>query len=102
MSSAAARPKASIRGWSNAGSGSIAARIRSRWSSTETSSSVMLQDATRRDALGRCRLQGDVSDHLDLRPERPVTADLQRGGLAQARRTVGEPALELRDELVVR
>ena len=40
-------PRASISGWSKGGSGSIAASIRSRWSSTETSSSVMLQDATR-------------------------------------------------------
>src|SRR5215471_10714031 len=99
-SSAAARPKASINGWSKAGSGSIVVRIRSRCSSTETSSSVMLQHATGRDPLGRARLQRHVADHLDLRAERPVAADLQRRGLAQARCPVGEPTLELRDQLV--
>src|SRR4051794_7177018 len=101
-SSAAASPNASINGWSNAGSGSIAERMRSRCSSTESSSSVMLQDATGRDSLGCAGLQADLADHLDLRTERPVAADLQRGRLAQARSPFGETALELRHQLVVR
>src|ERR1700750_3448397 len=100
-SSAAARPKASIKGWSKAGSGSIVARMRSRCSSTETSSSVMLQDATCRHALGRSRLQGDIADDLDLAAERPVTGDRPGRGLAQARRPVREAALELGDQPVV-
>src|SRR3954453_20945781 len=68
-SSAADSPNASINGWSKAGSGAIAARMRSRCSSTETSGSVMLQDATGRDPLGRGGLQRHVSDHLDLGAE---------------------------------
>src|SRR5689334_23097297 len=101
-SSAAESPYASIRGWSKAGSGSIEARIRSRCSSTETSSSVMLQDATRRHVLGRRGLQRDVTDHLHLATEGPVAADGQRRGLTQAGGPVREATLELRHQPVVR
>src|SRR3954454_525392 len=101
-SSAAVRPNASSNGWSKAGSGSIAERIRSRCSSTETSWSVMLQDATGSDPLGCAGLEGDVADDLDLRAERPVAVDGQGRRLAQARGALGEAALEVGDQLEVR
>src|SRR3954447_27008406 len=100
-SSADDRPNASIKGWSKAGSGVIAARMRSRCSSTETSGSVMPQDATGSDPLGRGGLERDVADDLDLRPERPVAGHLQGGRLAQGGSTLGEAALEVRHPFVV-
>src|SRR3954451_18889843 len=99
-SSAADSPKASISGWSKAGSGWMAARIRSRCASTETSSSVMLQDATGRHTLGRAGLQRHVADHLHPGPEGPVATDGEGRRVAQAGRALGEPALELRHQLV--
>src|SRR6478609_8492426 len=95
-SSAADRPKASIRGWSKAGRGVIAERTRSRCSSTVasggTSESVMLQDATGRDPVGCGGLQGDLADDLHLAAERPVAGHRERRCLAQRRGALRETA----------
>src|SRR3954471_18333592 len=83
-SSAAARPSVSIRGCGKSGSGSRAARIRARWSSTEVRPSairgavrgVVGQDGAGLDALRGGGLQLDLAHDLDALAERPGALDL--------------------------
>src|SRR4051812_1451633 len=100
-SSATASPRASMSGCGKSGSGSMSARMRARWSSTEMRPSAIGEDGVGVDALGGAGLQGHVPHHLHTVAERPVALDPQRGGLLQRRGAVGEAPVELADELVV-
>src|SRR4051794_8471268 len=99
-SSATASPRVSISGCGKSGSGSMAARIRARWSSTEVRPSAIGEDGVGGDPLRGPGLQGDVADHLHAAGEGPVALDPQGAGLLHRRRAVREALVEVADQPV--
>src|SRR6478672_876445 len=84
----------------------MSARMRARWASTEVSWSAIrrlravAQHRAGLDPLGGLGAQLDVADDLDPGAEGPVARDPERGGPAHRRGTLGEPLVELTDQLV--